>query len=336
MTANRQSLNLDGSLFLGIDVGGTDVKFGIVTVEGQLLESDRVSTGTLKTPQKVFKRAMSFAKASIKDDSKGRKLHGVGLAVPGVLDSRELIIREVVNLPGWLDVPLQTLLAEASELPTAILNDANAAAYAEHTRRNLGDRSLALVTLGTGVGSGLVLAGKPFGGDAGCAGELGHITVDFTDDSLPCTCGSRGHLETYAGSGGVMRRFDEKVNKANTKDAGAFEARPQVESPRDIALLAESGDEIAKNVIMETGQYVGRAIGLIGQVADPSVVLIGGAMTFGGNQTDTGQLFLDSIQAAVNESTLVQVSTNMQIEFATLGNQAGMIGAAMAARANIL
>ncbi|WP_372721538.1 ROK family protein [Novipirellula sp.] len=300
-------------LYLGIDVGGTDVKLGLVDGACQIVATERTATSLLKTPQNVFRHAMEFAS--------GRPIAGVGLAVPGVLDSHAFELREVVNLDGWLGVPLRDQLAQISGLPSMVVNDANAAAYAEHASRLLGVQSLALITLGTGVGCGMVVVGNPHGGDHGCAGELGHIAIDFSADALPCTCGSRGHLETYAGAAGVIARM---VQLSGEEAEGL--------TPRRIANRAESGDELCQKVIADTAAYVGRAIGMLGQVADPAVVLLGGAMTFGGMETETGRRFLADVQKSVKQTTLVQVGGNMKIEFATLGNQAGMIGAAMVAR----
>ncbi len=307
------SVSDSAALYLGIDVGGTDVKLGLVDATCRIVATERTATCMLKTPQNVFQHAMEFAN--------GRPVAAVGLAVPGVLDTRAYKLREVVNLDGWLDVPLRDELARISDLPSMVINDANAAAYAEHATRLLGVQSLALVTLGTGVGCGMVVVGNPHGGDHGCAGELGHIAIDFSADALPCTCGSRGHLETYAGSAGVIARMAELSGE------DARELTPLV-----IASRAESGDAHCQKVIYDTADYVGRAIGMLGQVADPAVVLLGGAMTFGGMETETGREFLARVQQSVKQSTLVQVGGNMKIEFATLGNQAGMIGAAMVAR----
>ncbi|MCG8652298.1 MAG: ROK family protein, partial [Pirellulales bacterium] len=298
-------------LLLGIDVGGTDVKLGLVDMAGTIRCTHRTSTLPLRTPERVFQYAMEYAESELRE--LGRLhcgLQGVGLAVPGVLDSREHTLREVVNLPEWLNVPLLELLTEVSRLPSAVVNDANSAAYAEHSLRQLGDQSLALVTLGTGIGCGVVIQGKPFGGDHGCAGELGHIAIRFDDDALPCTCGSRGHLESYAGAPGVLTRWNHLLQQHGGK-------HPQVRlmaedvTTRDIADFAEQGDPLCLSVIDETAQYVGQAVGLMGQVIDPAVVLLGGAMTFGGAKTRTGRRFLDTVRRTVRETTLVQVGGNI-------------------------
>jgi glucokinase len=319
-------------LFLGIDVGGTNVKLGLVDGAGTIHWRDSFATVLLRTPERIFQRAIELAEIWLnRAPSAIDHLSAVGVAVPGVLDSRESVLREVVNMPGWLDQPLMQILSQVTRRPSVILNDACAAAYAEYRLRELDQQSLALVTLGTGIGGGVVVAGDPWGGDHGCAGELGHITIDFTADALPCTCGSRGHLETYAGSSGVVQRLRNAIACSPVTDHPPSILSENV-SPRDIADTAEIGNPICQNVIDETARCIGQAIGLMGQVLDPSVVLIGGAMNFGGMQTATGRRFLEHIRKRIRETTLVQVGNRMVVEFATLGNDAGIVGAAMAAK----
>ncbi len=322
---------LEGKLLLGIDVGGTNIKLGLVDSQGTMHAKGSTATPALKTPQNVFAYAMEFASEQlVRLGCTAADLAGVGLAVPGVLDSREYVLREVVNLPGWHGQPLLEILSETSRLPSAVVNDANSAAYAEHSQRGLGDQSLALVTLGTGIGCGVVIQGSPYGGDHGCAGELGHIAIEFGEHALPCTCGSRGHLESYAGAGGVTARLRAAISEhAGQVAPGLLDDDI---TPSDIATEAEHGNLLCQQVIDQTAQYVGQAVGLMGQVLDPAVVLLGGAMTFGGHNTKTGRGFLRTIRDTVKQTTLVQVGGNIVIDFASLGNDAGVLGAAMVAK----
>lgn len=317
--------------YLGIDVGGTNVKLGLIDDAGQILGQASTSTPPLGTPERVFAFALQFASEQLRLLGRSGTLHGVGLAVPGVLDTSAMVLREVVNLPGWLDQPLLQLLSAAAGVPAMVVNDANAAALAEHSRRGLGTHSLALVTLGTGIGCGVVVGGHPHGGDHGCAGEIGHLAIRFGDQALPCTCGSRGHLESYAGSGGVVTRLH-----AAYADHAAAEVPDWVSAntftPREIAEHAANGDAICQSVIDETAHYVGAAIGMMAQVVDPAVVLLGGAMTFGGANTDTGARFIEHIRTTVRETTLAQVGQHLIVDFATLGNDAGILGAALVAK----
>ncbi|WP_246145992.1 ROK family protein [Rubripirellula lacrimiformis] len=328
-------------LFLGIDVGGTNVKVGLVDGSGVLHAKASTATPPLKTPDRVFRYAIDFAIRTMRHwDRPIDDLMAVGLAVPGVLDTREFQLREVVNLPGWLGQPLRDILVDTCQRPAMVVNDANAAAYAEHSLRKLGDQSLALVTLGTGIGAGVVTAGRPHGGDHGCAGEVGHIAIEFGDMALPCTCGSRGHLESYAGAAGVIARLRASMPEDYQTNSDQID-RDQISrdlyagqpwTPRSIAMAAADGDALCLQIIDQTGDYVGRAIGMLGQTLDPAVVLLGGAMTFGGDQTSTGRGFLERIRRSVTDTTLVQVGGNIQVEFASLGNDAGTLGAAMVAK----
>lgn len=317
-------------LLLGIDVGGSYVKVGLVDRHGKLQAKVSAATPSLKTPRGVVTHAMQFANSKLREFGlPAEALEGVGMAVPGVLDSQAYRLREVVNLPGWLDEPLLEILSETTRLPAAVVNDANAAAYAEHSLRNLQRESLALVTLGTGIGCGLVVGGDPYGGDHGCAGELGHIAVRFGPTALPCTCGSRGHLESYAGAAGVIARLREELERFDGSVPPSL-LEPDV-SPKEIAEAAEAGCEPCRRVIEDTAQLVGQAVGMLGQVIDPAVVLLGGAMTFGGSDSAMGDFFLSRVRQTVRETTLVQVGGNLIIDFATLGNDAGLLGAAMVA-----
>ena len=319
-------------LFLGIGVGGTNVKVGLVDARGDVHAKAISATPSLKTPQRIVSHAIEFAYRELEKLGRGTSdLAAVGMAVPGVLDTEEYRLREVVNLPGWLGEPLMEILSAASQLPSAVVNDANAAAYAEHSVRGLERLSLALVTLGTGIGCGVVVRGSPYGGDHGCAGELGHIAVRFGSDALPCTCGSRGHLESYAGAAGVIARLRRELADLDPPQVPENLLADDL-SPKEIAEAAEQGFAPCRHVIHETAQFVGQAVGMLGQVIDPAVVLLGGAMTFGGPKTKMGEYFLQSVRDTVRETTLVQVGGNVIIDFASLGNDAGLLGAAMVAK----
>jgi glucokinase len=319
-------------LFLGIDVGGTNVKVGLVDARGAVQAKAISATPSLKTPQRIVGHAIEFAHGQLAQLGRDiSDLAAVGMAVPGVLDAEEYRLREVVNLPGWLDEPLMEILSAASQLPSAVVNDANAAAYAEHSVRGLQRLSLALVTLGTGIGCGVVVKGSPYGGDHGCAGELGHIAIRFGSDALPCTCGSRGHLESYAGASGVIARLRGELADLDPLQIPANLLADDL-TPKEISEAAEQGFEPCRRVIHETAQLVGQAVGMLGQVIDPAVVLLGGAMTFGGPKSKMGEFFLQSVRDTVQETTLVQVGGNVIIDFASLGNDAGLLGAAMVAK----
>lgn len=319
-------------LFLGIDVGGTNVKLGLVDASGIVHAKAVLATLDLVTPERVCSAAIAFADRVL-SSSECSKFHlaGIGLAVPGVLDSQEAVLREVVNLPEWRGKRLQDILDQTRDLPSVVVNDANSAAYAEHALRSLGNKSLALLTLGTGIGCGLVMKGFPYGGDHGCAGELGHIKIRFGKDALPCTCGKKGCLEAYAGSKGVIHQLHSLAKISNNAEVESLTATNSI-TPLDITARATRGCGLCNKVIDQTAEYLGQAIGQMAQVIDPAVVLLGGAMTFGGSESKVGQRFLAIVKSTIIATTLEEVGSNLQVEFASLGNDAGVIGAAMVAQ----
>lgn len=313
-------------------MGGTNVKLGLVDSGGSLHAKTMTATPPLRTPDRVVDYAIEFARSRLEQMGvRPAALTAVGMAVPGVLDTREYRLREVVNLPGWVDQPLLEMMSEHSRLPSAVVNDANAAAYAEHVMRGLDQQSLALVTLGTGIGCGVVIEGAPYSGDHGCAGELGHLALRFGDEALPCTCGSRGHLEAYAGAAGVIARLRKELATLEPAQIPAILLHEEL-SPKEISEAAEQGFAPCRRVIVETAELVGQAVGILGQVLDPAVVLLGGAMTFGGAESKMGEIFLKAVRETVRATTLVQVGGNVVIDFASLGNDAGLLGAAMVAK----
>lgn len=330
MNSGDTGFDTNGGSYLGIDVGGTDVKLGLIDHRGKLWAKHRVPTQQLSTPIEVAQYAVRFAEKEIHYRGTNKSyLGGIGLAVPGILDSATHTLLEVVNLPQWTQISLPDVFDEVFDGPIAIVNDANAAAFAEHRLRRLENQDLALVTLGTGIGCGLVVSGSPFNGNHGCAGELGHVVVDYGPDAKRCSCGRRGHLEAYAGAAGVIAQARKAIMETDASVPSGL--RGEDLSPLRIAAEAEKGDQIARRVVASTGRHVGHAVAILGQTLDPSIVLLGGAMTFGKNETQTGANFLDVVRETVTQATLAQVSQHLSVEFATLGNDAGVLGAAMLA-----
>ena len=322
-------------LFLGIDVGGTNVKLGLVDSQGTNSVQGIDGHAPPEDSEEHLRvcHGVCVCPAGTNSVVSASDLTAVGLAVPGVLDTREFVLREVVNLPGWHGQPLLQVLHETSKLPSAVVNDANSAAYAEHALRDLGERSLALVTLGTGIGCGVVIKGSPYSGDHGCAGELGHIAIRFGQrrDSL--------HVWKPWPSGilrGCRRRdHSTAVCDCDTYPADQIPQRLLADdvTPRDIAEEAAQGCQLCQQIIDETAQYVGQAVGLMGQVIDPAVVLLGGAMTFGGAEYRNRPPVLAAKFA--NRSSKPRWCKSVITSSSTLpvlGNDAGVLGAAMVAK----
>ena len=311
--------------FLDIDLGGTSIKLGLFRGR-ELVERDQISTDDFASPTQAFLSAKSFVSRSLASASRTLDdLHAIGLAMAGVLDQDAALLQETANLRRWHGVDFRRELSSVFAKPVAVLNDANAAALAESVFGEHPSDSLALLTLGTGVGGGIIVDGRPLFGKHHCGGEIGHVAIEFGNDARDCGCGQPGHLEAYAGAAGVVRTARELLSRSGRPSL--LEDHESL-TPRDITVAAGQDDAIALEVIDRTAVSLGRAVAMLAQIADPSVVLLGGAMTFGGRDTVTGNRFLESIRNEVSRLTLVQIAKQLHVNFATLENDAGVFGAA--------
>ncbi len=313
---------------MGVDIGGTNTKLGLVDHAGKIIAQETALTAKLDQPQVVCDFILSASEklaGSLGHDL--TTLAGIGIAVPGILDSQNGVLKELSNLLQWIDFPLRDELSSRFGREVVLLNDASAAAYGEYTHRGMQDDSLALVTLGTGIGSGVVIHGAPLGGAHGCAGELGHVVIDTTLKHRVCGCGMPGHLEAYAGSVGVVMTAQQLLADSSLHSTLRSYSEGQL-TPQAIAIEAEQGDEIAEAVVLATATHLGVGISLFCHCIDPSVVLLGGAMTFGQTKTSIGRKFLAQIIATVRKYSLRQIGGTVAIEFAKLGSDAGILGAA--------
>ncbi|WDQ15178.1 ROK family protein [Rhodopirellula sp. P2] len=317
------------SWVLGIDLGGTTIKFGLFR-GAQLIWRNHIRTDDFESPEAAFESCRDSVQRTLEESSQSLDdLQAIGLAMAGVLDPKAEELAETANLHRWHQLNFRQQLSSVFQKPVSLLNDADAAALAESAHGLCRADSLVLMTLGTGVGGGVILDGRPVRGANGCGGEIGHATIEFGDGARQCGCGFPGHLEAYAGAGGVIQTAQETLARSS-----AHSALRNLDpiTPLSIANAAADGDAIAIDVIHQTGVLIGRAIAMLAHVVDPDVVLLGGAMTFGGPGTDTGKRFLQSIRDECFPRTLVQISSHLKIEFATLGNDAGIVGAAHYAR----
>lgn len=317
----------DSEFAIGVDIGGTNTKLAVVSSDRRIIVRDSFLTNDIKEPQEVCRRIIQFRQdaAAVLDISTER-LRRVGVAVPGILDRDNDVLREVANLPQWTNFPLRKELQQSVGGSIAIANDANAAAYAEFRHRNLTQDSLALITLGTGTGCGVVLNGQPFSGAGGCGGEIGHVIINCSPVARKCGCGKWGHLEAYTGAAGVVETMRYKLDGSPTEEV--FKAFREQITPELIAVEAENGSVLCQSAIDDTARFLGIGISVLCQTLNPPVVLLGGAMTFGGNATATGRRFLSHVVNSVQQNSLEQASKDLVIEFAALGSDAGMLGAA--------
>ena len=220
-------------------------------------------------------------------------------------------------------------------MPVTFAHDGPAAAFAEYwVGAGKGEEGLILLTLGTGVGCGIVLNGHVWNGTHSHGGEAGHNLIDTSENARWCKCGQRGHLEAYASATGVANRTIEYVEaEFKTSLTPRVRARKRNdEVPKMVFEEAEKGDELAIRIVKETARYLSHGMISLIHTLDPSCLLLGGAMTFGGDETATGRLFLKTVEEETRSRIFLHLAERLRIAYATTGNAAGYIGAAGLAR----
>jgi glucokinase len=257
----------------------------------------------------------------------------VGLGSPGTMDIRAGMLIQPVNLKGWDNFPIRDRLAVHCELPVSFQNDANAAAYGEFwVGSGRAFHSMVLLTLGTGIGCGIIVGDLLIDGENSHGAECGHIIIDCTETARMCGCGQPGHLEAYASATAVVKRTEEalrlrRVSSLTTRMAAGEELTPLL-----LAKEAEAGDQLSLEIILETARYLGIGIVSLLHTIDPQGVLLAGAMTFGGNDSPLGRRFLARIKQEIDRRAFPIVAERITLDFASLGGDAGFIGAAGVAR----
>lgn len=269
-------------LYLGVDVGGTKVAAGIVTPRGEILSKIRVPMASQEDAAaglRAVERAIDSALAT--DAARNGAIRGIGVVSPGPLDPRSGIVVNPVNIPCWRDFPLVEEIKTSRGLPTMLDNDANAAALSEALwGAGRGYRNVFYVTIGTGIGTGLVLDGRIYHGRTGAAAEGGHVTIDFRGPL--CSCGKKGCIEALAAGPAVARRARAMLEASSDKsskmltwaggDAGAVTAEMAGKAWRE-------GDPLAGAVLAETVEVITIWLGNMIDLWEPDVIIFGGGMS---------------------------------------------------------
>jgi glucokinase len=321
-------------LFVGIDVGGTNIKLGLVDNRGQTLAYHSIPTQVERgVDDAIVRMCEGFDELLGKASAKKLDVARIGLATPGPIDLATGMILRPGNLPTWWDYPIRDKVAEACGIPVRFANDANAAAFGEYWMGAGGDvRNMVLLTLGTGVGGGIVLDDYLVEGAHSCGAECGFILIDSRPDARRDTQDLTGTLEGYCGSYGVVGRAIDAL-QAGRDSSLAYVLKIKGEiMPLDIADAAEAGDPLALEVVMDTARYLALGIMTLIHTVDPDSVVLGGAMTFGGAGHPLGEKFIARVRDEVRPRILTALQPTLRIEFARLGGDAGFVGAAGLAR----
>jgi glucokinase len=321
-------------LFVGADVGGTNIKLGLVDDTGRTVAYCSLPTRQELGAEDACRRmsqavAQMLANVGVKNGEVAR----AGIATPGPLDISRGIILRPGNVPGWWDFPIRDRFGHHLNLPVTVANDANAACYGEFWR-GTGEKfqSIVLLTLGTGVGGGIIIGDTLIEGEHSCGGECGHIIVDPCANARKDSLGSSGSLEACANAAAVVDRANAALDAGQRSSLENRRAGGEPITPRMVAEEAERGDGVARDVIMETAHYLAIGIVTFIHTIDPDAVVLGGAMNFGGPTSAVGRDFIERIRDEVRPRILEPLRDKIHIEFASLGGDAGYIGAAGLAR----
>lgn len=301
----------------GVDLGGTTIKHGLFTVDGQLLEKWEIPTRKENTGENLLPDiAVSVKEAMTRHGITAEQLKGIGLGVPGAV-SKERYVAPCVNLNGW-GGDVAGGLSAMMGCPVKAVNDANSAALGEMWQGGAkGHENVVFVTLGTGVGGGVIINGRLVSGAHGAGGEIGHIKVNDIEPD-PCGCGKHGCLEQYASATGILRKAKRRLASGDTSTKlRTFEPL----TVKDIFDCAKAGDGMALSIVDFFAENLGKALADISCVCDPEVFVIGGGISA------AGQIILDAVKKVYRRYAF-PASEETKFVLASLGNDAGICGCA--------
>lgn len=305
-----------GKYCFGVDVGGTTVKLGLFNTDGDLLEKWEIPTVTADGGKAILPDvARSILKKMDEREMDTQEVQGVGIGAPGPVDS-EGTVYGAVNL-GWGTFSIKKELQTLLNMPVEAGNDANVAALGEMWQGGAkGYDNVVLVTLGTGVGGGIIVKGKILSGATGSGGEIGHMHVR-DEEEIPCNCGNHGCLEQYVSATGVVRLAKEKL-----AESGRPSSLRDIEvTAKDVWDAAKAGDLLAIEVAEDFGWYLGKALAAISAVVNPEIFVIGGGVSKAGN------VLIEYIQKNYQKYAFSGCRGAL-FALARLGNDAGIYGAA--------
>jgi len=312
-------------VYAGIDVGGTNIKFGLVSTDGKILYREQRPTMVDKGPEPLMHLVTNISEILLFYAAEEEyDVRWLGVGTPGAVDNREgKVIGCSPNIKGWEGMEIGRILHERLNLPIYVDNDVNAMALAE-TRFGaaVGYKSVICITVGTGVGGGVILDGKLWRGANFAAGELGHISIDM--NGAQCRCGNKGCVEAYCSSSAIISRVTNKLNNGLTPVfKEVLDGSLDNLNIKKLFAAAKKEDEIAIEVLSETAEYLGRGLAGVVNLFNPEIVVIGGGVADGGTN------FIDKVAEVIKKYAFEPATSNLRVTRATLGNDAGFIGAAI-------
>lgn len=308
---------------IGIDVGGTNVKIALVDDKGSILYSNSVPTRaemgyeyTVTNIKQAIYELMKETKLSTKD------IEGIGFGFPGQVDYKSGVVRLAPNIPGWVEVPIAKLIEDEFHIPTRVDNDVRCAALGElNYGAGKGCENLICITVGTGIGSGLIVNGKLVRGASNAAGEIGHIKLQMHDGPI-CGCGDTGCMEAFASGPSIVAMAEDYIRGGkSTKFREMANGNPI--TPYIVCEAAKAGDPVALRIFSIMGEYIGIGMASVVNLLNPERIIVGGGVA------DAGDLLLDPLKETLYKRAMKIAGSAVEVVPAQLGNTAGVIGASL-------
>ena len=307
---------------IGIDVGGTNVKIALVNEKGNIIYSNSIPTRAEMGYEYTINNMKEAIRELLKEThTDAKSIEGMGFGFPGQIDCQKGIVRLAPNIPGWVDVPIAEIMEKEFGIPTRVDNDVRCAALGElNYGAGIGCENLICITVGTGIGSGLIVNGKLVRGASNAAGEIGHIKLDINEGPL-CGCGDRGCLEAYASGPSIVAMAEEYIKGGKSTKYREL-ANPDI-TPYIVSEAAKQGDAVAKRIFTIIGGYIGVGLASVVNLLNPEKIIIGGGVAA------AGDLLLDPIKETLIKRAMPIAGSAVEIVPAQLGNSAGVIGASL-------
>ena len=308
---------------IGIDVGGTNVKLALVDDKGSIIYSNSVPTRaemgyeyTVNNIKQAIYDLMKETKLSTKD------IEGIGFGFPGQVDYKAGIVRNAPNIPGWVEVPIAKLIEDEFKIPTRVDNDVRCAALGElNYGAGKGCENLICITVGTGIGSGLIINGKLVRGASNAAGEIGHIKLQMHDGPI-CGCGDTGCLEAFASGPSIVAMAENYIKGGKSTKFREMAGGGDI-SPYVVAQAAKAGDPVAIRIFTIMGEYIGIGLASVVNLLNPEKIIVGGGVA------DAGDLLLEPLKSTLKSRAMKIAGAAAEVVPAQLGNTAGVIGASL-------
>jgi len=318
---------------IGLDLGGTNLKGGIVSRNGKITAFMCTTSCIEEGPKKILNNLIKMAASLLKKAvSRHMKVIGIGVATPGIIDPVfGGLTGGAVNLPGWSNTPFMKILYDTLNVPLYAHNDVTATVLGEYWHgAGRGSKNIVMASFGTGIGGGIIIEGKLYGGATGYAGELGHIVVNAGGYS--CACGTKGCWEEYASIRGILRTAEKYLNKDSLKQSRIFTIMKEQNkdlSPQIIFDAAKENDAAAMQIVDEIGRNTAVGIGSLINIFNPELFIVGGGIA------SAGDIYLHTIKVHLPHWTLKDSLEGAQVVLAQLGYEAGLIGASTLVFKNI-